>query len=70
MDVGKYMQEMNWIKLSETISDRIHAGKYQVETATSQVLTHWPYSFLLGFQIIREKKLMREDRSNVVDIIK
>ena len=70
MNVGEDMEEMDWIEFSETISHRIHAGKYQVETATSQVLTHWPYSFLLGFQIIGEKKLIREDRSNVVDIIK
>jgi len=35
VDVGKYMEEMNRIELSETISDRVHAGKYQVEAVTN-----------------------------------
>ena len=51
VDVGKYMEEMNRIKLSETVSDRIHAGKYQVETAKSQNTTSWPTTFLLGSKI-------------------
>ena len=51
VDVGKYMEEMNRIKLSETISDRVHAGKYQVEAARSQNTTSWPDFFLLGSKI-------------------
>lgn len=39
VDVGKYMEEMDRVKLSEAISDRIHAGKYQVEAARSQNTT-------------------------------
>ena len=58
VDVGKYMEEMNRIKLSETISDRVHAGKYQVEAATRQNKTSWLPFFLLGSKIQEGKKLM------------
>ena len=58
MDVGKYMEEMDRVKLSEAISDRIHAGKYQVEAARSQNTTSWPDFFLLGSKIQGRKKLM------------
>ena len=51
VNVGEDMEEMNWIKFSKTISDRIHAGKYQVETAKSQNTTSWPTTFLLGSKI-------------------
>ena len=51
VNVGEDMEEVNWIKFSKTISDRIHAGKYQVETAKSQNTTSWPTTFLLGSKI-------------------
>ena len=50
VDVGKYMEEMNRIKLPETISDRIHAGKYQVEAARNKNTSNWP-AWLLPLRI-------------------
>ena len=41
VDVGKYMQEVNRVELSETVPDGVHAGKYQVDAARSRNTSSW-----------------------------